>query len=462
MSLSINGIECTQIHYVGIFGSGMSALAQCASAKKLTVTGSDRFLDNPDTAFIRTSLTSLGCELFPQDGSGITSSTSIIIISTAIEDDNPDIQKAKRLGIPSAHRSDLLNTLVRLHTTIAVAGTSGKSTVTAMIFDFLRGAGKNPSVISGANLTSLRDLGMIGNAYSGTSDLLVIEADESDGSCTRYHPHLTVILNVSKDHKPVEETQLIFKTLASQSANVLYNADYPSLHYLGNHTTFGESADASFTPTSLECTNTKITLTLRGIPFALAALGRHNASNLLAALSACAMVGCNLKDLQQPVATFKGINRRFTRKECNPHVTVIDDFAHNPEKIRAALACAHLCGTRVIALFQPHGFGPTRFLFNELVEEFINGLNKNDILLLHPIYYVGGTAAADVSSDMLAQSIAHENHTVKVMPKRQEMIDYLALIIMPGDCIISMGARDPSLETFAAAIGAMTKNLKLS
>ena len=181
----VAGHQCRSVHFAGIFGSGMSALAQYLRFQGISVTGSDRFHASEDTAFIRRSLEALGCAIVPQDGSGINANTDVVCVSTAIEESNPDIAAARSHGLAIIHRSDLLAAIISEKKTIAVAGTSGKSTVTAMIFEFLTACGKSPSLISGAGLRRLEKQGLIGNAWSGASDLLVVEADESDGTLVK-------------------------------------------------------------------------------------------------------------------------------------------------------------------------------------------------------------------------------------------------------------------------------------
>ena len=175
----IDGRLCRSVHFTGIFGSGMSALAQYLRFQGILVSGSDRFHASEDTASIRKSLEALGCVVAPQDGTGVNADTDVVCVSTAIEETNPDVAAAGNQCIPIVHRSDLLAGIIASHKTIAIAGTSGKSTVTAMIFEFLTVCGKSPSLISGAALRRLEQQGLIGNAYNGGSDLLVVEADES-------------------------------------------------------------------------------------------------------------------------------------------------------------------------------------------------------------------------------------------------------------------------------------------
>ncbi|HXY62411.1 MAG TPA: L,D-transpeptidase family protein, partial [Nitrospirota bacterium] len=198
LPIVIDRNHCRSVHFTGIFGSGMSALAQYLRFQGIAVSGSDRFHASEDTVSIRQSLERLGCSIVPQDGSGVGMDADVVCISTAIEETNHDIVAARSRGIPIVHRSDLLASLIAAKKTIAIAGTSGKSTVTAMIFEFLTACGKSPSLISGACLRRLEKQGLIGNAYSGGSDLLVVEADESDGTLVKYFPEAAVILNVSK------------------------------------------------------------------------------------------------------------------------------------------------------------------------------------------------------------------------------------------------------------------------
>ena len=192
-----------KIHFVGIGGVGMSALAQLHAMSGDTVTGSDRLISKGYTDLaLWTYLKNLGISLFAQDGSGIDEKTELVVLSSAIEDDNPEIKKAKQLGIQIMHRSELLAKHVATHKTVAVSGTSGKSTTTAMVYDILAFAGLSPSVITGAAILSLqKEQGVFGNVYKGESDILVIEADESDGSIVKYHPYLGLCLNLRKDHK---------------------------------------------------------------------------------------------------------------------------------------------------------------------------------------------------------------------------------------------------------------------
>ena len=279
--------QCRSVHFTGVFGTGMSALAQYLRFQGLTVSGSDRLFASDDTAFMRQSLEGLGCHIVSQDGAGVTADTDVLCISTAIEESNPDIASARTHGVPIVHRSDLLAAIIASRKTIAVAGTSGKSTVTSMIFEFLTACGKSPSLISGAPLRRLEKEGMIGNAWAGASDLLVVEADESDGTLVKYSPTAAVILNISKDHKSVEEITGLFERLISKSTWTATNADDPILATLPAKERFGRGEPASWRPDDEQLLPTSVKLFRKGIEYHLPLPGSHNLENLRAALCVC-------------------------------------------------------------------------------------------------------------------------------------------------------------------------------
>ena len=452
MSLSINGINCKRIHFTGILGSGMSALAQYLCWTGLTVTGSDRLLSSEDTKRVRDTLSSMECILFDQDGSGINSSTDIVCISTAIEESNPDIAAAKKQNIPILHRSDVLAAIVESRKTIAIAGTSGKSTVTAMVFEFLTACGKSPSLISGANLRRLESDGLIGNAFHGTSDLLVIEADESDGTLVKYKPYISIILNVSKDHKPIPEIVDLFKTLSRQSCMTIANADDPNLSDLIDVNAFGIQNEKSWRPDAYKLEALSTTLIHQGIEYKLPLPGLHNLYNLCASLRACFVLGCESQGLSCAVASYQGVARRFSIAITRKRVFVVDDFAHNPEKIKAAVTAARGLSNRILAIYQPHGFGPTRFLKEEYLNTFKTVLGSGDALFLLPIYYAGGTAQKDISSQILINSLGEVSFIAHAPENRDQLLFLLDKSVNSGDCVLLMGARDPSLSSFALKV----------
>jgi UDP-N-acetylmuramate--alanine ligase len=444
--------RCRSVHFAGIFGSGMSALAQYLRFQGITVSGSDRLLASEDTASIRKALEGLGCVIVPQDGSGIGADTDVVCVSTAIEESNHDIVASRSRGIPIIHRSDLLSAIIETKKTIAVAGTSGKSTVTAMIFEFLTACGKSPSLISGAGLRRLEKQGLLGNAYSGGSELLVVEADESDGSLVKYRPEAAVFLNVSKDHKSIDELTKLFETLASQTPWTASNADDPILAALPATVRFGRSSSASWRPDREELLPTSVKLFKNGIEYHLPLPGDHNLENLRAALCVCGHFGCEESALAGAVRNYEGVARRFFVIKTKQNVHVVDDFAHNPVKIEAAVRAARGLSGRIIAVYQPHGFGPTRFLKDEYIATFRTAFQQKDSLYLLPIYYAGGTAQKDISSEDIIRGLGPVAFNAQAARDRDELLIRLKADAKADDCVLIMGARDPSLPALVKKI----------
>lgn len=444
--------SCRGVHFTGIFGSGMSALAQYLRFQGIMVSGSDRFHDSEDTGSVRRSLEGLGCSIVHQDGSGVSADVDVVCISTAIEDSNPDIEAARNRGIPIIHRSDLLAAIIATKKTIAVAGTSGKSTVTAMIFEFLTACGQSPSLISGAALRRLEKQGLIGNAYSGGSDLLIVEADESDGTLVKYRSEAAVILNVSKDHKSINEITTMFETLAVNTPWTALNADDPILASLPATMRFGRNSTASWRPDREELLPTSIKLFRNGVEYHLPLPGDHNLENLCAALCVCEHFGCEPATLANAVKDFEGVARRFSAVATKQNVYVVDDFAHNPAKIAAAVKAARGLSNRILAVYQPHGFGPTRFLKDEYIATFRTAFREQDALYLLPIYYAGGTVQKDISSEDIILGLGRVAFSAQAIRSRNELLDRLQSDAKPGDCVLLMGARDPSLPALVKTI----------
>lgn len=448
----INEHQCRSVHFTGIFGSGMSALAQYLRFQGMTVSGSDRFHASEDTASIRQSLEGLGCTIVRQDGSGVGADTDAVCISTAIEESNPDIAAARSCGLPIVHRSDLLAAIIATKKTIAVAGTSGKSTVTAMIFEFLTACGRSPSLISGAGLRRLERQGLIGNTWSGGSDLLVVEADESDGTLVKYRPEATVFLNISKDHKSIDEIKELFEILAKQSSWTASNADDPLLASLPATVRFGRNSSGSCRPDREQLLPTSVKLFKNNREYHLPLPGAHNLENLCAALCVCEQFGCEETALADAVRNYEGVARRFSVTMAKQNVYVVDDFAHNPAKIAAVVQAARGLSGRIVAVYQPHGFGPTRFLKDEYIATFRNIFQRPDSLYLLPIYYAGGTALKDISSEEIISGLGPTAFHAEAVNGRDELLGRLKAEVRSGDCVLVMGARDPSLPALVKKI----------
>jgi UDP-N-acetylmuramate-alanine ligase len=442
-----------RFHYAGLGGAGMSALAQFQLMTGGKASGSDRAFDQGERASLRARLERLGCGVLPQDGSGLTPDCAALIVSTAVEDQVPDVVAARALNIPIIHRSELLAHFVADYRSIAVTGTSGKSTVAAMIFTILSGAGRDPSVITGGDLPELSEQGLPGNAWAGRSDLLVVEADESDGSLVRYTPAIGVILNLQRDHKEMAVVAAMFATLRARVREALAVGDAENLdEFAGGALRFGLGPRADIRGEDVELGPSSSRFRVGETQFGLSVPGAHNVANALAAIAACRLLGVTLEDMAGPLAKYRGIGRRFQTIGRARGVEVIDDFAHNGEKIAAGIRTAKLRARRVIAIYQPHGYGPTRFLRRDFVATFSRELGPDDRLFMLEVFYVGGTATRDFSSADIVAEIAALGTNAEFAPSRDWLVTRVAQEARPGDLILVMGARDPSLSELAGTM----------
>jgi len=448
-----------RFHYAGLGGSGMSALAQFQAMKGGTVSGSDRAFDNGERTELRRQLEALGIKVLPQDGSGIGPDCAALAVSTAVEEQVLDFATARAKGIPIIHRSEMLAHFIEMNRTIAVSGTSGKSTVTAMIFEILRGCGRDPSVITGGELRLLQAQGLVGNAYAGGSDLLVVEADESDGSLVRYAPAVGVILNLQRDHKEMSEVASMFAVLRARAREALVVGDDDNLDALsGGALRFGFSPKADIRGEDILLGGGGSRFRVGDVRFSLPVPGKHNVANALAAIAACHAIAVPLAEMTEPLSRFEGVGRRFQNIGMARGVEVVDDFAHNADKIAAAIRTAHLRGSRVLAVYQPHGYGPTRFLRQDFVNTFAWELAAEDRLWLLEIFYAGGTATRDFSAADIVEEIADRGVKAEFAPSREWLVARIATEAKAGDLVLIMGARDPSLTQFARDILAALAN----
>ncbi len=472
------------LHFVGVAGSGMSALAQFHVHGGGRATGSDRAFDQGRHPEIRAALEAAGVEIVRQDGSGLGAGCGRVITSTAVEVQIADVVRARALGLPIQHRSELLAEYVARHRTIAVTGTSGKSTTTAMIWTILVACGRDPALLTGGPLRALQERGLLGNAWGGAGlpglaqgdpasakdlpgetrrwtgpaeDLLVMEADESDGSVVRYHPWAGVILNLARDHKEVEEVAAMFSTFRENCAGPLILGEDPNLDFLrSGAVTFGLAKGADVRGRDLVLGSRGVAFSVDGIRFQVPWPGRHTVLNALAALAASRETGIPLAHMAAALAAFQGVERRFVPLGVGGGVEVLDDFAHNPDKLSAAIRTAHQRleegDGRVLAVFQPHGFGPTRFLRSDLVAALADALRPRDVLWLPEIFYGGGTVTKDISSADLAADLRAQDRDARFVARRSELPGLIAMEARPGDLVLVMGARDPSLTGLGRAI----------
>ncbi len=442
-----------RFHYAGLGGSGMSAIAQFQAMTGGRVSGSDRAFDHGERGAVRAQFEALGIEVFRQDGSGVGTDCAALVVSTAVEAQVPDFAAATAQNIPIVHRSEMLAQFVAAYRSIAVTGTSGKSTVTGMTFEILRGAGRDPSVITGGDLPALQAEGLIGNACAGDSDFLVVEADESDGSLVHYAPAVGVILNLQRDHKEMEEVAAMFATLRARARETLVVGDDGNLDpFAGGSLRFGLSERADVRGQDIAPGAHGSRFRVDDVTFELPVPGIHNVMNALAAIAACRAVDVPLADMAAALAGFSGIGRRFKTVGCARGIEVVDDFAHNAEKIAAAIRTAKLRGSRVLAVYQPHGYGPTRFLRSDFVRTFSGELGPDDRLWMLEVFYAGGTATRDFSAAEIVEEIAARGTNAAFAPSRDWLIGRIAEDAKDGDVVLVMGARDPSLTTFARDI----------
>ena len=442
-----------RFHYAGLGGSGMSALAQFQAMLGGRVSGSDRAFDKGERVEEREALERLGIEIHPQDGSGVGADCAALVVSTAVEEKVPDFAAAKTRDLPIVHRSELLAHFVATQRTLAVSGTSGKSTVAAMAFEILAGSGRDPSIITGGELVSLRRSGLLGNAWAGGTSLLVIEADESDGSLVRYSPAVGVVLNLQRDHREPEEVARMFEIFRGRTRERLVVGEDENLSAVASGAlVFGFGPRATLRAEVVELSPSGSRFTIGGVRFSLPVPGLHNVQNAVAAIAACSALGVQPGEMVGALAGFQGVARRFESLGKARGVEVVDDFAHNPAKIRAAITTARARARRLLAVFQPHGYGPTRFLWKDFVDTFAETMRPEDGLWLLEVYYAGGTAKRDFSSADIVAEIAARGVAAEFAESRPWLRRRLATEAHEGDLILVMGARDPSLSEFARGI----------
>ena len=449
--ISLDGFN--NIFFIGIAGSGMSALAQFLAGTGKAVSGSDRYFTEGSINETQQKLENEGISCYPQNGIGINNKIQLIIVSTAIEDDVPEVMMAKELQIPIIKRSDLLALITATKRTIAVGGTSGKSTTGGMLFQILETAGCEPSIISGAGLVNIIEQGKIGNAKVGRGEWLIIEADESDGSIVKYHPEIGLLLNIDKDHQEIEELMEIFSTFRENTTGkFVVNASNKLAKLLSQNEANDFSADenkAAFTATDFVQLGMNINFNINNIPFHLHTIGRHNMENALAAATIANHVGISLEQSAKGLEAYKGIYRRHQLLGEKKGIKVIDDYAHNPAKCAASIKACQPIAPKVIAWFQPHGYGPTRFLKNDFIKEIAEALRPNDEIWMSEIFYAGGTAVKDISANDLIEEIRKLGKNAFFVENRNDLLKEMSTHFTADCVLLLMGARDPELEYFS-------------
>ncbi len=453
--------------FCGIGGSGMLPLALILRARGAEVSGSDRALDQGRLSEKFEFLRAKGITLFPQDGSGVTSPDTIVVTSAAVEETIPDVQAARRVRARLMLRAELLAELFNeAPNAIGVAGTSGKSTTTAMIGWILHATGRDPTVMNGAVMKNFATPDApFASALVGKSDLFVSEVDESDGSIARYSPRVAVLNNIALDHKSMDELRELFRAFVAKSELAVLNLDNEETAALAAQRPASLVLTYSLTNTKAHFLAGNIEALPDGVAFdvsernapspvkvRLRVPGRHNVSNALAAIGAARAAGLTLEEAAAALSQFTGVRRRLEVVGTANDITVIDDFAHNPDKIAATLATLHDFPGRLLVMFQPHGFGPLRLMQEQFIDCFARNLHTDDVLLMPEPVYFGGTTDRSVSSIDIIKGVASHGRDAHVHADRAECGDRFVEIARPGDRIVVMGARDDTLSQFAAEL----------
>src|ERR1700674_5886206 len=440
--------------FCGIGGSGMNPLAPIVQAGGGRVEGSDRALDQGRNAAKFDFLRARGVRLHPQDGSGVRRADQILVTSAAVEDTVPDVQAARRIGAAVTTRAQVLAELFNASGCgIGVAGTSGKSTTTGMIGWILHRAGRNPTIMNGAEMKNfISASSAFAGARIGDGEEFVCEVDESDGSIALFTPRVAVVNNISLDHKPLEELRILFRGFASKGETVVLNLDNAETAALVTDLKPGQALTWSLSDTTADLLAGPPVSSPGAIAFAVKARasgrdvegelkvpGLHNVANALAALGATSACGAGLADAAEHLREFSGIRRRLEVVGTANEITVIDDFAHNPDKIAATLETMHAFAGRLRLVFQPHGYGPRRLMRDDLVDGFACGLHSEDVLLMPEPVYFGGTVDRSVGSDEIVGEIVRRGRNAFALPDRSAC----------GEKLVQLARRGDSLSQFA-------------
>ena len=445
-------------HFSGIAGAGMSPLAALMRLRGHIVQGSDRSLDQGKNAVVAASLRALGIEIYPQDGAAVTATVDRFVHSTAVEAATPEMRAATALGLIRLTRPALLAEVVgEGRPGVAIAGTSGKSTITGMLAWLLREARMPATVIGGAALVGEGGGGcLVAGPATGP---VVAEACESDGTLVGYRPALGIVHNVSRDHTELPSLRAQFAAFAAGCQTLFVNAasaEAVALGLRGKTLSYGLGPDAD-APLVVERVGPDRALgTLRvegrALTLDVPQPGLHNLENAAAAALVALRLGLALPSIERLIARFPGVGRRFEVIGVTPAgVRVVDDYAHNADKLRAALTTAQSGAGRVVAVFQPHGFGPARFLRPELRELLPRLLRPEDRFCYAEIFYAGGTVARDISSEALADDLRGARQCA-FAADHDAVRRWVATEARPGDTVLVMGARDPDLPALSRSI----------
>jgi UDP-N-acetylmuramate--alanine ligase len=445
-------------HFSGIAGAGMNPLAQLMRHWGHEVQGSDRSIDQGKQGELSERLRSQGIQLLPQDGAAIRPGLERFIYSAAVEQDTPEVRAARQLGLELLPRPGLLAEVVNeAKPGVAVAGTSGKSTITGMLGWILRQAGIAHTFLGGAALVGEGSSG--GFSAGPRGGAVIAEACESDGTLIGYRPAVGIVHNISRDHGELEHIRGQFDTFAKQCGTLLVNVGCPEARTLTSSRciTYGSEGTCD-APLEIITVGPHRGMAVLRMPdggevtIDLPQPGRHNLENAAAAALAAMQLGARPEAIAAALRVFPGVARRFeVIGVTDTGIRVVDDYAHNGEKIRAAIQAAQAGCDRLIAIFQPHGYGPARFLRPELRELLPRILRPRDRFCYAEIFYSGGTVDRTLSSKDLASDLPADLRC-GFAANHQAVLEWTATEAYSGDTVLLMGARDPDLPRLARAL----------
>jgi len=438
-----------EIHFVGIGGIGMSGIAELLLNLGYRVSGSDlRLSDTTERleaagAMIRSGH---GAANIPEDA-------RVVVVSSAVRQDNEEVVEAHRRKIPVIPRAEMLAELMRMKYGIAIAGTHGKTTTTSMVATVLAAAGWDPTAVVGGKLNSLGS-----NAKLGSGDFLVAEADESDGSFVKLSPTVAVVTNIDPEHLDyysgigqIKETFLHFLNKVPFYGFAVLCVDHPNVQELipslqKTYVTYGFSHQADYRADNVvpEGMVNRFRVVRRGEllgEFSLTAAGRHNVSNALAAVTVASELGIPVDKIREGLADYRGVHRRFQVKGERDGVTVVDDYGHHPAEIRATLEAAREVwpDRRVVVGFQPHRYSRTNALF----QEFLSAFHEADLLFVFDVYPAGEEPIPGASGERLCEAIRNHGHKAAFYAgKAAEAAADVLPRLRPGDIFLIMGAGD--------------------
>lgn len=422
------------MHLVGLGGVGMSALAQLLLDRGFRISGSDRSWDRGAPPLVMLQLAAQGVRLCPQDGSGVRHAGRVVF-SSAIEPLNPDWRSAESLGVPIASRAALLAEQAPSERLIGVAGTSGKSTTTAMLGWVLASSGLDPVVVNGAGVPAWMAGNRVASVRKGRGDLWVLELDESDRSLLLFHPEHAILTNVSADHFPVAEARSLFDAFRKQVRGVTVDGF-----------DIGLPPDGRLQANGCGC------FTFDGMLFRVSMPGLHNVSNAWLAVRMALALGCDPASIAAALLRFPGLERRLQRVGwCGP-APVFDDYAHNPAKLAAVWATLRNSSKRVVGVWRPHGFGPLRAMLETLPDTLSTVCSPRDLFLVLPVYDAGGTADRSIDTAVLVRRLRQKGVPVEAIDSPEEAEAAMRLHAVPGTVLVTLGARDPALPRLAQSL----------